>query len=51
MSFLLDTDICVEILRKKLNLVDFLDSHPNSFISSITVAELYFGVYNSQNTA
>ncbi|MCA1949800.1 MAG: type II toxin-antitoxin system VapC family toxin [Treponema sp.] len=50
--YLLDTNICIYLKNKKpkhvLNrLHEVIDQ--NLYISSITVAELYFGVYNSQH--
>jgi len=49
--FLLDTNICIYIIKKKpvevFNKLKAL-SIGDAKISSITVAELYFGAYNSQ---
>ncbi len=50
--YLLDTNICIYIInRKPLNVLKRLESviEDNVCISSITVAELQFGVYNSRN--
>jgi tRNA(fMet)-specific endonuclease VapC len=50
--YLLDTNICIYIINKKpLNVLERLESviEENVCISSITVAELQFGVYNSRN--
>ncbi|MBF0409499.1 MAG: type II toxin-antitoxin system VapC family toxin [Candidatus Riflebacteria bacterium] len=50
--YLLDTNICIFIKNKKpLNVLEKLRSvlDKNVYLSSITVAELQFGVYNSQN--
>jgi len=50
--YLLDTNICIYIIKKKPIEVfkKFKELEIGSLkISSITVAELYFGAYNSQN--
>jgi tRNA(fMet)-specific endonuclease VapC len=50
--YLLDTNICIFIKnRKPLNVLGKLHSviKQTVYLSSITVAELQFGVYNSQN--
>ena len=52
MDYLLDTDICIYILRNKPAevLKRFIQLKPEQlFISSISVSELYYGVENSQN--
>jgi len=50
--YLLDTNICIFIKnRKPIQVLERLHNIINSnvFISSISVAELQYGVYNSQN--
>jgi tRNA(fMet)-specific endonuclease VapC len=50
--YLLDTNICIFIKnRKPLHVLEKLRSvlQQTVYLSSITVAELQFGVYNSQN--
>jgi tRNA(fMet)-specific endonuclease VapC len=50
--FLLDTNICIFIKNKKpIHVLDRLRKALDHkiFLSSITIAELQFGVYNSQN--
>lgn len=50
--YLLDTNICIFLKNKKpLHVLDHLRQviDQKIYISSITVAELYFGVYNSHN--
>ncbi len=50
--YLLDTNICIFLIKKKpKHVLDHLHQviDQELYISSITVAELYFGVYNSQN--
>ena len=50
--YLLDTNICIFLKNKKpKHVLDHLHQVINQslYISSITVAELYFGVFNSQN--
>ncbi len=49
--YLLDTNVCIFLLNKRpVNVLDRLQEALNQgiTISSITVAELQFGVYNSQ---
>jgi len=51
--YLLDTNICIYIIKKKpIEVFErFKQLEIGTLkISSITVAELYFGAYNSQNT-
>jgi tRNA(fMet)-specific endonuclease VapC len=50
-SYLLDTNICIYFIKGKFNLKEKLNSIPKSkrFISEITLAELKYGVKNSQN--
>jgi len=50
--YLLDTNICIFLKNQKpKHVLDRLHKviDQNLYISSITVAEMYFGVYNSQN--
>jgi tRNA(fMet)-specific endonuclease VapC len=50
--YLLDTNICIFLKNKKPeHVLDHIHQviDQKLYISSITVAELYFGVYNSQN--
>ena len=44
---ILDTDHCVAILRKSLDLRDHVPADEELFITSITVAELIHGAYRS----
>ena len=50
-KYLLDTDICIFLLKDKYNLVDYTESVglENCYISEITIAELKFGSENSSN--
>ena len=49
MQYLLDTNICIFHLRRKLNLEEIIEEkgQENCFISEITVLELRFGAENS----
>jgi tRNA(fMet)-specific endonuclease VapC len=50
--YLLDTNICIFLKNKKpKHVLERLHQviNQNIFVSSVTVAELYFGVFNSQN--
>ncbi|MBI4149308.1 type II toxin-antitoxin system VapC family toxin [Candidatus Woesearchaeota archaeon] len=51
MNYLLDTDIAIEYLRGNPTAVEKLGilSFENLYISSISVAELFYGVYDSKN--
>ena len=50
-SYLLDTNICIYYTKGKFNLKEKFNSVPKAqrFISEITLAELKYGVKNSQN--
>ena len=50
-GYLLDTCICVFLLRKQHNIADKLNkiSPRNCYISEVTVAELKYGAYHSAN--
>lgn len=52
-KYLLDTNVCVLILRNNQLVIDRLRvvGADNCFISKITVAELYFGAEKSPNSA
>ncbi len=48
MNYLLDTDICIGFIKKnKAPLAKFKQTKGKFFISSITEAELWFGIWNS----
>ncbi|HMF30882.1 MAG TPA: type II toxin-antitoxin system VapC family toxin [Candidatus Lokiarchaeia archaeon] len=51
MSYLLDTNIIIGVLRKKPsilgNYVKLTETSPTTFISSYTIAELFEGLYRS----
>jgi predicted nucleic acid-binding protein len=47
---LLDTDVCIEILRKNLNVIkQFEKEEEEVAISFLTVGELYYGAQKSSN--
>lgn len=50
-SYLLDTNICIYLLKKKYNLAQKLSSLKGAtfYISEITLAELYYGASKSGN--
>jgi tRNA(fMet)-specific endonuclease VapC len=50
-KYLLDTNICIFFLQGKYSIVDKIKEvgQKNCLISEITVAELYFGAYHSNN--
>ncbi|MDP7180336.1 MAG: type II toxin-antitoxin system VapC family toxin [Candidatus Woesearchaeota archaeon] len=47
--YLVDTDVCIDFMRGKEQVVRNLTRLPNIMISSITLAELFFGIYKSNN--
>jgi tRNA(fMet)-specific endonuclease VapC len=46
-SYLLDTNAAVALLNNDESMVKFLDTNVNSFLSIITIGELYFGAEKS----
>ena len=51
MSFIIETDHCVEILRGRLDVGQFVQPDTPLFITAITVSELIYGAYKSDRTA
>ena len=51
MSFILDSDHCIAILRKRLDVSTRVDLQTSLFITAITVSELTFGAYKSARVA
>lgn len=51
MKYLLDTNICIALLRGDRNVADILieKGERNCYISVITLLELMYGAYNSRN--
>lgn len=47
--YLIDTDICIQFMRNERNVVDFISRLSDVKISIISLSELFFGIYNSQN--
>ncbi len=47
--YLLDTYICIEFLRGDRLAIDFIKGLNEAHISVITLAELFYGIYNSKN--
>lgn len=47
MGLILDSDHCIEILRGRIDFSAWLRSDPDLFVSTPTVAELWYGGYNS----
>ena len=47
---ILDTDICIELIHKNEKVVgEYLTSKGTIHLCSMTVSELFYGVYNSSN--
>ncbi len=51
MSFILDSDHCVAILRKRLDVSTRISPRTSLFVTAITVGELTFGAYKSARVA
>lgn len=49
MKYLLDTNVCIELLHDNANISDKIRevSPDNCVVSSVTMAELFYGAYNS----
>jgi predicted nucleic acid-binding protein len=47
--YLLDTDICIEFLRNNKKVVGLIRGFKELHISAVTLSELFFGIYNSNN--
>ena len=49
-GFLLDTNICIYLLKGQRGIVDKIEiaGCDNCFITDVTLAELWFGAYNSE---
>lgn len=52
-KYLLDTDICIFYLKKEFSLEEKIEAigKENCFVSEMSVAELIYGAYNSDNFA
>lgn len=48
MSFILDTDHCIAILRGHLDVGARIETNTPLFVTAITVSELIYGAYKSQ---
>ena len=51
MSFILDSDHCIAILRKRLDVSTRVSLQPPLFVTAITVSELTFGAHKSARVA
>lgn len=51
MSFILDSDHCIAILRKQLDVSTWINPHTPLFVTAITVSELTFGAHKSARVA
>ena len=47
--YLLDTDICIQFMKNEGKVVSFIRRLDNPSISIITLAELFYGIYNLKN--
>ncbi len=47
MSYVIDTDIAIDYLKGKADVVEAVESFPGFLITSITAAELFYGAYKS----
>ncbi len=48
MGVILDTDHCIEVLRGRVDFSNWLQTEPILYITMPSVAELWFGGYNSK---
>jgi len=48
--YLIDTDICIQYMRKDKKVVDRISQLNDLNISIITLCELFYGIFNSKNT-
>lgn len=51
MSFILDSDHCIAILRKQLDVSAWINPQAALFVTAITVSELTFGAHKSARVA
>ena len=51
MSFILDSDHCIAILRKQLDVGARVDPQVPLFVTTLTVSELMFGAHKSERVA
>lgn len=51
MSFILDSDHCIAVLRQRLDVSTRVDPKTLLFVTAITVSELTFGAYKSARVA
>ena len=47
MSFILDTDHCIAILRGQLDVGEYVEPTTPLFVTAITVSELIYGAHKS----
>lgn len=47
--YLLDTDICIQFMKNEKEVVNTIRGLENIHISVVTLAELFYGIYNSKN--
>jgi tRNA(fMet)-specific endonuclease VapC len=51
MSFILDTDHCIAILRGKLDVSEHIEPTASLYVTAITVSELTYGAYKSDRAS
>ncbi len=51
MSFILDTDHCIAILRGKLDVGEHIEATASLYVTAITVSELVYGAHKSDRAS
>ncbi len=51
MSFILDTDHCIAILRGKLDISKHIEPTASLYVTAVTVSELTYGAYKSDRAS
>ncbi|MBI2580926.1 type II toxin-antitoxin system VapC family toxin [Candidatus Woesearchaeota archaeon] len=49
--YIVDTDVSIEYMRGNPSAIELLESLDDLHLTTITIAELFFGAYNSQKAA
>lgn len=49
--YIVDTDVSIEYMRGNPSAIELLESLDDLHLTTITIAELFFGAYNSQKVA
>lgn len=47
--YILDTDVCIQYMKNEKEVVERIRKEQELHISVVTLAELFYGIYNSKN--